>query len=100
MHNYSKRRAAMPNTYVQRSLEPVLPRAADEFPAVLLTGPRQAGKTTLLKHVFAHTHGCVSLEHHRLRPEGFEQLLNRMRSSAGTGHALTGQWILYILVRT
>jgi predicted AAA+ superfamily ATPase len=48
--------------YLQRSLEPVLNRAVVEFPAVVLTGPRQSGKTTLLKHLFSETHGYVSLE--------------------------------------
>ncbi|MXX95057.1 MAG: ATP-binding protein [Gammaproteobacteria bacterium] len=43
-------------------MESVLDRAAREFPAVVLTGPRQSGKTTLLKQVFGKTHTYQSLE--------------------------------------
>lgn len=36
--------------YLQRQLAPALHQALSGFPAVLLTGPRQSGKTTFLRH--------------------------------------------------
>jgi len=38
---------------VQRSLQPVLERRAGASPVVVLTGPRQSGKTTLVPGVFS-----------------------------------------------
>lgn len=38
--------------YVARRIEPTLLAAARRFPVVILTGPRRAGKTTLLRRAF------------------------------------------------
>jgi len=45
----------------QRQLEDVLNKAAASFPVVFLTGPRQSGKTTLLKKLFPE-HRYITLE--------------------------------------
>ena len=52
----------MPSKYITRSLEPILKRAASEFSAVLLTGPRQSGETALLQELFGQRYSYVSLE--------------------------------------
>ncbi len=38
--------------YVHRTLEAQIARAVRAFPAIVLTGPRRAGKTWLLRHLF------------------------------------------------
>jgi len=48
--------------YVPRALATTLRRAMRTFPAVLVTGPRQTGKTTLLRAEFGDSHHYVSLE--------------------------------------
>lgn len=42
----------MPQGLIPRSLEPVSNNAVDESPCVSLVGPRQPGRTTLLKRRF------------------------------------------------
>ena len=46
---------------IPRHLEPALKRAARQYPVVALTGPRQSGKTTLVRAAFPG-HRYVSLE--------------------------------------
>jgi predicted AAA+ superfamily ATPase len=50
-----------------RTLESTVKKAMKTFPAVLITGPRQSGKTTLLTERFAKTHRFVSLENPDVR---------------------------------
>jgi hypothetical protein len=48
--------------YRLRALAATIRRALATFPAVLVTGARQTGKTTLLRTEFGATHGYASLE--------------------------------------
>ena len=52
----------MDDQYIERSLTPVLEKAVADFPAVVLTGPRQSGKTTLLRRLFGDRYRYVSME--------------------------------------
>lgn len=62
----------MTEAYIARSLEPFLAKAVSEFPAVVLTGPRQSGKTTLLNHLFHRDYRYVSLEPPDVRQSAVE----------------------------
>jgi len=48
--------------YVSRLLKPIMTRAAAQFPAVILTGPRQSGKTTFLQQEFAESAAYATLD--------------------------------------
>jgi predicted AAA+ superfamily ATPase len=53
--------------YHQRALEQGLAEASEQFPVILVTGPRQVGKTTLLKHMRMRDRRYVSLDDLTLR---------------------------------
>ena len=102
--------------YIERSLEPVLERAVAEFPAVVLTGPRQAGKTTLLQHLFGGARRYASLDIPDVRaaaladPRGFlesysppaifdeiqyaPELLPYIRERIDADRGVSGQYVL------
>ena len=53
--------------FKSRTLAKTIIQAAKTFPAIVVTGPRQSGKTTLLKTIFSKTHRFVSLENPDVR---------------------------------
>lgn len=101
--------------YVPRALASTIRRAMRTFPAVLVTGPRQTGKTTLLREEFGASHRYVSLELPSVRdivredPTGFladagpriildeiqytPQLLHHVKEDIDTNRA-PGRWLL------
>lgn len=70
----------MDHTYIERDISIYINRLAEKFPVVHLTGPRQSGKSTLVKKLFPD-HRYVNLEEPDIRlaaqddPRGF---LNRL----------------------
>lgn len=53
--------------YIHRDIEKILKTAARQFPSVIVTGPRQSGKTTLLRHTFPKGYKYVSMDNPDLR---------------------------------
>ncbi|MCI0340787.1 MAG: AAA family ATPase, partial [Planctomycetales bacterium] len=100
--------------FTPRALGPALMRAARQFPCLILTGPRRAGKTTLLRHLFPHA-TQVLLEDPaivarvRADPEGFldeirlpvlldeiqnaPELFAHVRARVDAHPRRTGQWL-------
>lgn len=48
--------------YIKRLLEKKILKYAREFPIVVLSGPRQSGKSTTLKNLFSETHQYITFD--------------------------------------
>ncbi len=48
--------------YAKRTLESFVQKATKQFPVLLVTGPRQVGKTTILRHLSMRTRNYVTLD--------------------------------------
>ncbi|MEA3305613.1 MAG: ATP-binding protein [Candidatus Omnitrophota bacterium] len=65
-----------------RVLADTIRKAVKTFPAIVLTGPRQSGKTTLLKMLFSETHTLVSLENPDIRIRAKDDPVNFLKRYA------------------
>jgi predicted AAA+ superfamily ATPase len=69
--------------YIPRAIEPAVLAIAKTFPVLLITGPRQVGKTTLLKHIAEKGRNYVTLDdplQRRLAVEEPELFLERFET--------------------
>lgn len=56
-------------TYHRRAAEALIQKISQQFPVLLLTGPRQVGKTTLLNYLFEQHYRLVTLDDPLLRQQ-------------------------------
>lgn len=101
--------------YIPRLIEPELRAAARSFPALILTGPRRAGKTTLLRRAFPGATYCLledpdTVARVRADPRTFlselrppvildeiqnsPEILNYVRAAIDRAPAKKGRWLL------
>lgn len=48
--------------YINREIEGILKNSLNNFPSMALTGPRQSGKSTLLKNIFGNEFNAISFD--------------------------------------
>lgn len=48
--------------YIHRTIENFVIKASNQFPVLLITGPRQVGKTSLLKHLATENRAYITLD--------------------------------------
>ena len=48
--------------YLKRAIEDKLKETMKHYPVILVTGPRQVGKTTLLKEISKGTHQYITMD--------------------------------------
>lgn len=102
--------------FIERQLQGAITQALESFPAVMITGPRQSGKTRLLREKWGNTFHFFSLEDPETRallredPKGFfnrqnpplildeiqyqPDMLPYLKSYIDMHRDQTGQWLL------
>ncbi|MEW5758861.1 MAG: ATP-binding protein [Candidatus Omnitrophota bacterium] len=48
--------------YIKRQIAEIIKKQIKHFPSLALCGPRQSGKSTLLKNIFGRTHSIISFD--------------------------------------